>query len=143
MNSALSDRRVLVVEDEMMVAWLLGEMLTHLGCKVVGPAARVEQALAMIENKTAFDIAVLDINLNDQKSYPVADALIACGIPFAFVTGYNKDSLPEAYQNLPILQKPYGQKQLADMLMKLSENLNITSRSGTARSSHVEISPKV
>lgn len=119
MNSALTGRHVLVVEDEMVVAWLLGDMLTNLGCEVVGPAVRVEQALAMIETKTAFDMAVLDINLNDQKSYPVADALVARGIPFVFATGYNKDSLPEAYQSLPILQKPYGQEQLADALVKL------------------------
>src|SRR4051794_22900016 len=85
----LSGRRVLVVEDEMIVAWLLQDMLADLGCAVVGPAARVSQALAMIDAE-AIDAAVLDVNLNGQKSYPVADALAARGMPFVFSTGYGR-----------------------------------------------------
>jgi CheY-like chemotaxis protein len=92
----LSGRRVLVVEDEMIVAWLLQDMLADLGCAVVGPAARVAQALAMIDAE-AIDAAVLDVNLNGQKSYPVADALAARGVPFVFSTGYETESLPNAY----------------------------------------------
>jgi DNA-binding response OmpR family regulator len=80
-NSSLSGRRVLVVEDEIMVAWLLEDMLTNLGCTVVGPAARIDQALALIDAE-GFDAAVLDLNLNGTKSYPVADALAAHGVPF-------------------------------------------------------------
>jgi CheY-like chemotaxis protein len=95
MTCPLSGRRVLVVEDETMVAWLLEDMLADLGCAVVGPAAHVNQALAMLDAE-ALDAAVLDINLNGQKSYPVADALAARGVPFVFSTGYNKDSLPTA-----------------------------------------------
>ena len=102
----LSGRRVLVVEDEMIVAWLLQDMLADLGCAVVGPAARVYQALAMIDAE-AIDAAVLDVNLNGQKSYPVADALAARGMPFVFSTGYETESLPNAYQRLPLLQKPF------------------------------------
>ena len=95
MTSPLSGRRVLVVEDETMVAWLLEDMLADLGCAVVGPAARVNQALAMLDAE-AIDAAVLDVNLNGQMSYPVADALAARGVPFVFSTGYNKDSLPNS-----------------------------------------------
>jgi CheY-like chemotaxis protein len=76
MTCPLSGRRVLVVEDETMVAWLLEDMLADLGCAIVGPAAHVNQALAMLDAE-AIDAAVLDINLNGQKSYPVADALAA------------------------------------------------------------------
>ena len=115
----LSDLRVLVVEDEVFVAWLLEEMLTALGCIMVGPAARVEQALTMIETVVPFDVAVLDINLNGEKSYPVANALATRSIPFVFSTGYDKSSLPDEYQNFPILQKPYTQEQLGEALMKL------------------------
>ena len=119
MTSPVSNRSVLVVEDEMMVAWMLGAMLVDLGYTVVGTAARVDQALKMIETLPMIDAVVLDITLNGQKSYPVADALIARGIPFVFSTGYNKDNLPEIYQSLPILQKPYGDSELAAALIKL------------------------
>src|SRR5471032_1103864 len=96
MNNGLSGRRILVVEDEVMVAWALEDMLTGLGCAVVGPAARVKQALAMI-SAGAIDAAVLDVNLNGEKSYPVADALAVLGVPFVFSTGYNKNNLQGGY----------------------------------------------
>ena len=106
MNSPYSGRRVLMVEDEMIVAWLLEDMLTDLGCSVIGPAGSVNQALAMIEAEL-IDAAVLDVNLNGEMSYPIADALAARGVPFVFSTGYNKDSLPNSYQSFPVLQKPF------------------------------------
>jgi len=118
MTSPLSGRRVLVVEDETMVAWLLEDMLADLGCAVVGPAARVNQALAMLDAE-AIDAAVLDVNLKGQKSYPVADALAARGVPFVFSTGYNEDSLPNSYQSFPVLQKPFDRLKLGDTLAKL------------------------
>lgn len=118
MNSGLSGRRVLVVEDEVMVAWTLEDMLAELGCTVVGPAARVDQALAMIEAE-AVDAVVLDVNLNGEKSYPVADALAARGVPFVFSTGYNKNNLHTGYLGFPMLQKPFERSQLGDALAKL------------------------
>jgi CheY-like chemotaxis protein len=118
MNSSLSGRRVLVVEDEMIVAWLLEDMLADFGCVVVGPAARVEQALAVIDAE-AIDAAVLDVNLNGQKSYPVADALAARGVPFVFSTGYDKGRLLDGYRSFPVLQKPYQRAELGDTLAKL------------------------
>src|SRR5665811_735302 len=78
MDSQLPGRRVLVVEDEVMVSWILEDMLAELGCEVVGPAARIEQALAIVNAET-IDFAVLDVNLNGKKSFPVADALLARG----------------------------------------------------------------
>jgi CheY-like chemotaxis protein len=116
--SPFSGRRVLLVEDEMIVACLLEDMLADLGCTVVGPAASVDQALAMIDAE-AIDVAVLDVNLNGQMSYPVADALAARGVPFAFSTGYHKDRLLENYRNVPALQKPFHLSELTDMLTKL------------------------
>jgi two-component sensor histidine kinase len=118
MNSGLSGRRVLVVEDEVMVAWTLEDMLAELGCTVVGPAARVDQALAMIEAE-AVDAVVLDVNLNGEKSYPVADALAARGVPFVFSTGYNKNNLHTGCLGFPMLQKPFERSQLGDALAKL------------------------
>jgi DNA-binding NtrC family response regulator len=107
-----------LVEDEMIVAWLLEDMLAELGCAVVGPAASVDQALAMIDAE-AIDVAMLDVNLDGQMSYPVADALAARGVPFVFSTGYHKDRLLERYRTFPALQKPFHLSELTDMLAKL------------------------
>ena len=118
MNSRLSGRKVLVVEDEMIVVWLLEDMLVDLGCAIVGPANSVNQALAMIDAE-AFDAAVLDVNLDGQMSYPVADALTARGMPFVFSTGYDKDTLRDGYRTFPVLQKPFHRSELGDALAKL------------------------
>jgi CheY-like chemotaxis protein len=118
MNSRLSGRKVLVVEDEMIVGWLLEDMLVDLGCAIVGPATSVNQALAMIDAE-AFDAAVLDVNLDGQMSYPVADALTARGMPFVFSTGYDKDTLRDGYRTFPVLQKPFHRSELGDALAKL------------------------
>jgi CheY-like chemotaxis protein len=118
-DGPLSGRRVLVIEDEMLVAMLLEDMLADLGCTVVGSAARVEQALAMIEAAGSLDAAVLDVNLNGQRSYPVADVLAARSVPFVFATGYGEDSLMNVYRSFPLLQKPFKQSELGDTLAKL------------------------
>lgn len=118
MSSELSGRRVLVVEDEVMVSWVLEDMLAELGCEVVGPAARVSQALAIVEAET-FDLAVLDVNLNGQKSFAIADALVARGVPFVFSTGYNKDGIPDTYKVFPMMQKPYDRANLSLALVSL------------------------
>jgi CheY-like chemotaxis protein len=118
MSSSLSGCRVLVVEDEVMVSCAMEDMLAGLGCEVVGPAARVNQGLELVA-AGRIDAAVLDVNLNGQKSYPIADALIAIGVPFVFSTGYNKDSMPEEYRDFPMLQKPYNRLKLGKTLEKL------------------------
>jgi len=118
MNSPISGSRVLLVEDEMLVVWLLEDMLAELDCVVVGPASSVNQALAMIDAE-AIDAAVLDVNLNGQLSYPIADALAARGVPFVFSTGYDKDTLLGGYRTFPVLQKPFHRLELSDTLAKL------------------------
>ena len=121
MTKQQSGRRVLVVEDEMIVSWALEDMLAELGCEVVGPAARVSQALAIVAAET-FDLAVLDVNLNGQKSFPIADALVARGVPFVFSTGYNTDGIPDVYKHHPMMQKPYGLEDLSRALASLISN---------------------
>jgi CheY-like chemotaxis protein len=103
----------------LVASSLLKDFLADLGCTVVGPAARVEQASAMIEAAEALDAAVLDINLNGQKSYPVADALVERRVPFLFATGYGRDTVLNGYRSFPLLQKPFRLSELADALAKL------------------------
>lgn len=127
MADSLSGRRVFVVEDEMLVAWLIDDMLAELGCTVVGPAARVDEALKMIET-AAIDLAIVDVNLNGQRSFPVVDALAERGVPFAFSTGYHADSLPVRYRDFPVLRKPFARSKLAETLAALltSRKPNVT-----------------
>ena len=115
MRGALSGRRVLLVEDEVMVAWALQDMLTDIGCTVIGPAGRAVHAMVLIDVET-IDAAVLDINLGGETSYLVADLLAARGVPFVFSTGYDQDGLIPAYRAFPTLQKPYQHSELARTL---------------------------
>src|SRR5262249_23758110 len=108
-DSAAGERRVLVVEDEMLIGMLLEDMLGDLGVKVVGVIPRVNDALAAAQRE-AFDFAILDVHLNGQAVFPVADLLIERGIPFVFATGYGERGLPEKYRERPILQKPFAKE---------------------------------
>jgi CheY-like chemotaxis protein len=118
MDTQLSGRRVLIVEDEPMVAWMLDDILVAFGCVVVGSADRIAEALAMIE-VTRLDAVVLDVNLRGQMSYPVADRLAALGIPFILTTGYARNRLLEAYRGYPYLLKPYHRSAMRDALLDL------------------------
>jgi len=131
MNSPFSGRSVLVVEDEVLVAWLLEDMLAEIGCAVIGPAGSVKQALAMIDAE-AIDVAVLDVNLNGEMSYPIADALAARGVPFVFVTGYDKDRMLNGYQAFPVLQKPFHRAELSATLARLLTPMEPTIEPATA-----------
>lgn len=115
MTVGLVGRQILIVEDEMVIAWLLTEMLDELGCHVVGPVCTVGQALDAIDRER-FDAALLDVNLNGQFSYPVADALAARSIPFMFSTGYDRSRIREGYRQMPMLQKPYHSTELEKAL---------------------------
>ena len=110
-SDAMPTRCVLVVEDEMLIGMLLEDMLTDMGHTVVGVISRVNDALATVR-KEAFDVAILDVHLNGQAVFPVADALIERGIPFVFATGYGERGLPDQYRSRPILQKPFAKEDL-------------------------------
>jgi CheY-like chemotaxis protein len=116
--SPLSGRTILLVEDEMMVLMATEDMLFDLGCEAVAAAATVDQALGIIET-TVFDAALLDVNLIGERSYPVADALAARGLPFAFATGYGRQGLRDSDQSRPVLMKPYRHEDLADVFVSL------------------------
>jgi CheY-like chemotaxis protein len=107
--------RVLLVEDEIMVALLLEDMLAELGHSVIGPVARLGKALKTARSE-AFDVAFLDVNLDGQEVYPVAEVLAARGTPFVFVTGYDRTGLRAPYGDRPTLQKPFRRRDLAKLL---------------------------
>ena len=117
-------RRVLIVEDEMLVAMLLEDMLTDLGHIVVGIATRVESALSLIAS-TGPDLAILDVNLAGEKSFPVAEVLEKKGIPFVFATGYGQQGLEGNYVSRIVLTKPFHARDLERALKVAIEPLSI------------------
>ena len=114
----LDGLRVLVVEDEMMVSMLIEDMLGDLGCTVVGPVSRLDEAIALAQ-EGGLDCAVLDVNLGGQPIFPLADLLRAQGAPFAFATGYGDAGLRDVDKGSPVLQKPFREGDLARVLETL------------------------
>ncbi len=108
-------KRVLVVEDEALVAMLVEDALLDAGFEVIGPAATVEEALRLLETVTP-DAVVLDLNLAGETSTPVADLLAARGIPYVIATGYGASGLPPGHQKANVLAKPYDPGELTAML---------------------------
>lgn len=111
----LAGRRVLVVEDEFMVSALIEDILLDSGCQIAGVASRLNDALEKAKS-LSFDVAIVDVNLNGQQSLPVAEILAKRHIPFVLASGYGASSLSEAFPNVPILQKPFQQKDLAQAI---------------------------
>jgi CheY-like chemotaxis protein len=107
----LSSLKVLVVEDEALVSMLIEDMLTDMGCTIVGPAAEIEEALRLA-GSAEIDAALLDVNLGGRPIFPVADALKARGVPFAFASGYGEAGLSEDHRGSTVLQKPFREADL-------------------------------
>src|SRR5215212_1978944 len=103
--------RVLVVEDEALVAMLIEDMIHDSGDEMVGSACRLSDALVLAQ-ETQADVALLDINLGAALAYPVADVLRQRGVPIVFTTGYGSAGLGERFQDRPILDKPFDQHSL-------------------------------
>jgi CheY-like chemotaxis protein len=106
-NSALRDRRILVVEDEYLIAMSLQDALESAGSVVVGPVPSVDKAIRTIELAPQIDAAVVDVNLGGVLAYPVADMLIARKIPFVFTSGYEDNVLRSRYAQIKNCPKPY------------------------------------
>jgi CheY-like chemotaxis protein len=109
--AAFAKLRVLVVEDEFLIALMIEDMLTELGCAQVWQAGSVSDALAMLRVRQP-DAAVLDVNLAGEPAYPVAEQLEARKIPFIFTTGYGQQGMPEPWAQRPIIQKPFAIEDL-------------------------------
>ena len=111
-------RRILVVEDDFLVATLLAEILESAGWQVIGPVAHFPTALDAAASE-GFDAAVLDVNLGGQTVYPVAEVLDARRVPFAFVTGCGREALPHLFCGRPHLGKPFAPGELIDTVARL------------------------
>ena len=116
-EGTIAGRRILVVEDEYFVADSLRLYLESEDAVVVGPVASVGAAIDLVADCGPLDGAVLDVNLQGVRAFPVAEALSARGVPFVFMTGYGADSIPERFSSVPRCVKPF---QLADLVRLLS-----------------------
>ena len=116
-NERLVGLRLLVVEDEALVAMAIEDTLEELGCHIVGPAGTLRTALKVAQSERGtLDGALLDINLGGQKVYPVADLLMREAIPFLFLSGYGAAGLDAAYAHATVLQKPFHPDELVRAL---------------------------
>ena len=116
--TGLRGLRVLVVEDEPVLAIVMEAYLEDLGCIVVAVATRLDEALAQATRQD-LDIAVLDVNLAGQLSYPVAELLQNRAVKVVFATGYGVAATPANLRAVPVLAKPFGQEQLEKILLKI------------------------
>jgi two-component sensor histidine kinase/DNA-binding response OmpR family regulator len=103
--------RLLLVEDEALTGMMMSDMLTELGFDVIGPFGRLADAMAAVRRED-FHAAVLDVNLDGEMVYPVADAVVARGVPFVFVTGYGAEGIDRRFAQIPVLQKPIERQML-------------------------------
>jgi len=119
MPSELRGLKVLVVEDNYLVAELVRSLFEECGSETVGPAARVDSALALIDEGGDLDGAVLDINLAGTEVYPAAEVLRSKGTPIIFVTGYGRRGVLNAWHECPILQKPFSLRDLEQAIARV------------------------
>ena len=119
-HSSLIGKRVLIVEDEMLVALMIEDVLVDLGCRTVGPCGSVAKALQAARTEE-LDLAVLDVNLGGEMVYPVAEALTERQIPFLFVSGYGDDAIPSDHGSWKVCAKPFKTRDLEKMLSAVLE----------------------
>jgi CheY-like chemotaxis protein len=117
-NSALRDCRILIVEDEFLIAANLVDALESAGSFVLGPVATVDKAISKIESEPHIDAAVVDVNLGGVLSFPVADMLVARKIPFIFTSGYDDNGLKTRYSQVKNCLKPYQFSAMEEALVE-------------------------
>lgn len=118
MAEGLSGRRILVVEDESLVAMLLETILEDMGAIPVGAISTVDEALDVVANDDQLDAALLDVNVAGKEVFPVAEALKAKGVPFVFSTGYGEGGLPDHWRGQSTIQKPFTEDAVKAALFK-------------------------
>ncbi len=117
-RSVLKGKKILVVEDETLITMLFEDILSDFECEIVGPALNIRQALQLAETAD-IDAAVLDVNLNGEPSFPVAELLQSRGVPLIFSSGYGSSGLPPQWQDRPTLPKPFTSDEVAEALSGL------------------------
>ena len=113
-SESLRDRRILVAEDGFALAAVLETVLSTLGCEVVGPVGRLAEGLRLAEN-AGLDGALLDVSLDGEECYALADALLHREVPVILVTGRRPDELPTRFRGLPMMPKPFDMPALVSL----------------------------
>ena len=117
--SVLVGKRVLIVEDEPILAMVAEDILQELGAEIVGPAAHLDDALELAHSEDV-DFALLDVNLNGKMSLPVAQHLRARSVPYVFATGYGDAGAAGLELDAPVVHKPYTQEDIEEALSRLA-----------------------
>ena len=117
-TSDLSGRRILVIEDSPVVAPMTADLLSDLGCKVVGPAPNMAAARELVE-AGGFDAALMDVHIRGERVFPLCEMLDAVGIPFVLTSGYADWHMADKWRDRPRLQKPYSVEQVEEALSAL------------------------
>ena len=117
-REVLRGKAVLIVEDEALIAMLFEDILEDVACRIVGPAMNVRQAMELAQ-AAEIDVAVLDVNLNGEPSFPVAALLESRGVPLVFSSGYGSQGLPAEWQGRPTLPKPFTSDEVVDTLARV------------------------
>jgi len=111
--------RILVIEDEWMLAHAIADAIQRLGHEAVGPSGRLGEAMTLAKHES-LDGAVLDLNLRGEMTFPIAKILTERGLPFIFLTGYDPHSVPGEYAKVPVLEKPFTDADLVANLLSLT-----------------------
>ena len=117
--AALTDRRVLVVEDEYMIAQEIAEALSDAGAETLGPVPRISDAMRLVTAESRIDGALLDVNLGGEAVWPLVDMLLARSVPILLASGYDASAVPLAYTHLPRCEKPATGHDLARALVRV------------------------
>ncbi len=114
----LPGQRILVVEDDMMIALHVEKALQDMGCVVIGPVGKLDVALELARSER-LDAAILDVTIRGGRTFPVAEQLMSRGVPFVFASGYGDWALPDAFRNQPRLTKPFTIRDLSARVQAL------------------------
>lgn len=121
-ENVLNGRKILVVEDDYLVAVAVADMLEAAGAAVIGPMSGLDEALSFVAEHHDVDAAILDVDLHGEKSYPLAQALIARQVRFVFATGYGEEGLDQSYRKYPRVQKPFDERALVSALLSVRQS---------------------
>lgn len=118
-RAPLTDRRILVIEDEYFLSDDIGSALRALGAEIAGPVGEIEDAAKILQNGGVLDAAVLDVNIRNEMIFPIARELRALQVPFVFTTGYDEVSIEPEFHDVPLWEKPIDIGAMAQSLAKL------------------------